>query len=57
MPETYVPQALIAPKKYVQGRGLMSSLGKYVEELGKDALVIADEVVWGSASTGEFAIP
>jgi glycerol dehydrogenase len=47
MPETYVPQALIAPKKYVQGRGLMSSLGKYVEELGKDALVIADAVVWG----------
>ena len=25
----------------------MSSLGKYVEELGKDALVIADAVVWG----------
>jgi glycerol dehydrogenase len=47
VPETYIPQVLIAPKKYVQGRGLVSSLGKYVEELGNDALVIADAVVWG----------
>jgi glycerol dehydrogenase-like iron-containing ADH family enzyme len=47
MTETYVAQALIAPRKYVQGRSLLSSLGKYVEELGKDALVIADEGVWG----------
>jgi glycerol dehydrogenase len=47
MTETYVAQALIAPRKYVQGRGLMSSLGKYVAELGKDALVIADDGVWG----------
>ena len=47
MTETYIPQALIAPKQYVQGRGLLSSLGKYVEKLGKDALVIADEDVWG----------
>jgi glycerol dehydrogenase len=42
----YVAQTLIAPRKYVQGRGLLSSLGKYVEELGTDALVIADESVW-----------
>jgi glycerol dehydrogenase len=47
MSEMYVAQALVAPKKYVQGRGLLSALGKYVEELGKDALVIADEGVWG----------
>jgi glycerol dehydrogenase len=46
MPETYVPQALIAPKKYVQGRDLLSSIGEYVAELGKDALVVADETVW-----------
>jgi glycerol dehydrogenase len=48
MEEVYVAQAqaLIAPKKYVQGRGVLSSLGKYVEELGKEALVIADENVW-----------
>jgi glycerol dehydrogenase len=47
MTETYVAQALIAPRKYVQGRGLLSSLGKYVKELGEDALVLADESVWG----------
>ena len=46
MAETYVAQTLIAPRKYVQGRGLLSALGKYVEELGQDALVIADENVW-----------
>jgi glycerol dehydrogenase len=47
MTETYVAQTLIAPRKYIQGRGLLSSLGKYVSELGKDALVVADETVWG----------
>ncbi|HYB27530.1 MAG TPA: iron-containing alcohol dehydrogenase [Solirubrobacteraceae bacterium] len=46
MTEMYVSQTLIAPRKYVQGRGLLSSLGKYVEELSKNALVIADESVW-----------
>jgi glycerol dehydrogenase len=46
MTAMYVGQALIAPRKYVQGRGLMSSLGKYLDELGKDALVVADETVW-----------
>lgn len=47
MAETYVAQALIAPRKYVQGRSVLSSLGRYVRELGEDALVIADEHVWG----------
>jgi glycerol dehydrogenase len=47
MTATYGGQALIAPRKYVQGRGLISSLGTYVEELGRDALVVADETVWG----------
>lgn len=43
----YVAQSVIAPRKYVQGRGLLSSLGEYLGELGKDALVIADDGVWG----------
>jgi len=47
MNETYVAQALIAPRKYVQGRGLLRFMGKYVAELGNDALVIGDEMVWG----------
>ena len=41
------PQILIGPKKYVQGRGLMAKAGKYVADLGKDAVVIADGEVWG----------
>lgn len=47
MTGTYAAQALIAPRKYVQGRRLLASLGTYVEKLGKDSLVIADETVWG----------
>jgi hypothetical protein len=31
----YIAQTLIAPRKYVQGRGLLSSLGRYVEVLGR----------------------
>ena len=41
------PQILIGPKKYVQGRGVMAEAGKYVADLGKDAVVIADGEVWG----------
>lgn len=42
-------QALIGPRKYVQGRGVIVSIGRYVADLGKDALVLADETVWGLA--------
>lgn len=38
MAETNVVQALTAPNKYVQGRGVLYSLGRYVGELGQDAL-------------------
>jgi glycerol dehydrogenase len=44
--ETNVVQALIAPNRYVQGRGVLASLGRYVGELGQDALAIADDRVW-----------
>lgn len=47
MTEMYTAQALIAPQKYVQGRGLLSALGTHLAKLGKDALIIADEGVWG----------
>jgi glycerol dehydrogenase len=40
-------QALIGPRKYIQGRGVMGSVGEHVGDLGKDAFVIADENVWG----------
>ena len=36
------PQGRIAPRKYVSGRGVLAKLGKYVGELGHDALVIAE---------------
>lgn len=36
----------IAPAKYVQGPGVLNSLGTYVETYGKNFLVIADETVW-----------
>lgn len=52
MAETYVAQALIAPRKYVQGRDLLSSIGRYVSELGSEALVIADDRVWGLLGEG-----
>lgn len=40
-------QALIAPGKYLQGRGVMDGLGTHVAELGASAVVLADETVWG----------
>jgi glycerol dehydrogenase len=40
-------QALIGPRKYIQGRGVMGLIGEHVGDLGKDAMVIADENVWG----------
>jgi glycerol dehydrogenase len=39
-------QSLIAPRRYIQGRGVLASLGGHVAEIGKQPLVIADENVW-----------
>ena len=30
-------QALVGPRKYIQGRGVLGSLGEHVNDLGKDA--------------------
>lgn len=38
--------AMIAPGKYIQGRGVMANLGAEVRRLGSHALVMVDEVVW-----------
>ena len=38
---------LIAPRKYVQGRGVLAELGEYLRPLGKKALVLWDEYVKG----------
>ncbi|SDJ03915.1 glycerol dehydrogenase [Natribacillus halophilus] len=39
----------ISPSKYVQGKDVTDSAGKYVADFGKKALVIADEIVWDIA--------
>ncbi|TCL02155.1 MULTISPECIES: glycerol dehydrogenase [Sodalis] len=36
-----------SPRKYVQGEGVISQLGDYIAELGNNAFLIADDVVWG----------
>ncbi|MDQ1226185.1 glycerol dehydrogenase-like iron-containing ADH family enzyme [Pantoea ananatis] len=36
-----------SPRKYVQGAGVLDELGSYVTELGTQAFVVADDVVWG----------
>ena len=46
MAEAGTFQSLIAPRRYIQGRGVLASLGKHVAELGSQPLVIADENVW-----------
>ncbi len=38
---------LIAPRKYVQGRGVLGELGEYLKPMGKKALVLWDECVKG----------
>jgi glycerol dehydrogenase len=42
-----VKSILIAPHKYVQGRGVLGELGEYLKPLGQKALVLWDEVVKG----------
>jgi glycerol dehydrogenase len=39
-------QSLIAPRRYIQGRGVLASIGRHVAELGRQPLLIADENVW-----------
>ena len=51
-------QSLIAPRRYIQGRGVLASLGSHVAEIGKQPLVIADENVWklaGDKLTASFS--
>jgi glycerol dehydrogenase len=46
MAEAGMVQSLIAPRRYIQGRGVLGSLGRHVAEIGRQPLVIADENVW-----------
>jgi glycerol dehydrogenase len=46
MAETEAVQSLIAPRRYIQGRGVVASIGKHVAEIGRQPLLIVDENVW-----------
>ena len=38
-------KVLIAPRKYIQGRGVLGELGEYLQVLGKSPLVLWDSIV------------
>lgn len=40
-------RTLIAPLRYVQGRGALARVGEFVAPLGRTPLVVADDAVWG----------
>lgn len=40
-------RTLIAPLRYVQGRGAIARLGEFVRHVGGRPLVVADDAVWG----------
>jgi glycerol dehydrogenase len=40
-------RTVISPGRYVQGKGAIHHLGKYLEPLGPSVLVVADDLVWG----------
>jgi glycerol dehydrogenase len=51
-------RTLLAPARYVQGRGAVERLGEQVAPLGATPLVVADDTVWsvvGDAVTRSFA--
>ena len=43
-------KGIVFPKKYVQGQGALKEIGYYVEQLGKKAMLVGDEI---SFSLGE----
>ena len=45
-------KVFIAPRRYVQGVGVLADIGKYIAALGKRALV-----VWGPVVSGAFSEP
>src|ERR1700730_11533078 len=38
--------AMISPRRYIQGRGVLSLAGEQIAPLGNSALMIADDAVW-----------
>jgi len=44
--ESFSIRGFMAPGRYIQGRGVLSHLGKLVRRFGRKALLLADDVVW-----------
>jgi len=40
-------RVFISPKKYIQGAGVLGTLGEEVAKIGKNPLVLSDKIVWG----------
>ncbi|BCQ45568.1 hypothetical protein ERHA55_30950 [Erwinia rhapontici] len=36
-----------SPRKYIQGAGQLAHLGEHLAELGSNAFLVADKIVWG----------
>ncbi|MDJ0319530.1 glycerol dehydrogenase [Pseudarthrobacter sp. PS3-L1] len=47
-PAQHAPiRTLIAPSRYVQGKGAINRLGEFLAPLGSKPLLVADDMVWG----------
>lgn len=40
-------KTIIAPGRYVQGKGAIHRLGEYISQIGAKPLIVADDFVWG----------
>lgn len=40
-------KTIIAPGRYVQGKGAIHQLGAYIAPIGRNPLIVADDFVWG----------
>jgi glycerol dehydrogenase len=38
---------LLSPSRYVQGKNALAELGTYITKIGKNPVIVADDVVWG----------
>ena len=38
---------LLSPSRYVQGKNALGELGTHIARIGKNPLVVSDDIVWG----------
>lgn len=39
-------RVFISPSKYIQGAGVLETIGEEVAKIGKTAFILADKIVW-----------